>query len=389
MLNHKPYVIISHVVNAAVIEGFIPAAQQLGYPVVVLTDHAMAHNQALDASVRVIECDVFNPLSILDVLTGWGITPAALFSNSDHLQTATAIAASALGLPAKPWQICYAAKEKWRMRQRLQTLGLPSVWSTPLLPDTTPQDDWPWPLVVKPGQGVASMDVRLVHDRASCEAYLAQLPVRQTLLAEAFMSGPLFTLETLGDGNEVVAVGGFDVELSPPPHFVEMAARWSGEQSTRWKQQALAQLRTFGVGFGVCHSEFIVTENGPVLVEINYRSIGDGREFLLDRLLPGGWFTPILQLHLGQPLPPVKPAAGEALIHYVVAQQSGVLQQAPQPQPAPGLRYRPLRAQGETVTITHSNKDYLGVIYLEAEHREQLQQRYAATLASLQWEIAP
>lgn len=387
MLNHKPYVIVSHVVNAAVTEGFIPAAQQLGYPVILLTDHAMAHNNAIDDRVRVLECEVFNPLSILDTLTEWGITPAAIFSNSDHLQTATAIAATALGLPAKNWEICYAAKEKWRMRQRLAAQGQPSAWSTQLLPDAEPASNWPWPVVIKPGQGVASMDVRLLTDQSSCQHYLASLPVRQTLLVEAFMQGPLFTLETLGDGNELVAIGGFDVELSAPPHFVEMSARWGGEHSTRWKQQALAQLREFGVGFGVCHSEFIVTDKGPVLVEINYRSIGDGREFLLDRMLPEGWFTPILRLHLGEPLPPVKPAQGEALIHYVVAEQSGTLQTAPQPANAPGLLYRPLKTTGDRIALSHSNKDYLGVLYLEASDDAQLTQLTDRTLAALKWEI--
>ena len=387
MLNHKPYVIVSHVVNTAVTEGFIPAAQRLGYPIILLTDHAMAHNCTVDESVRVIECEVFNPLSILDTLTEWGITPAAIFSNSDHLQTATAIAATALGLPAKNWEICYAAKEKWRMRQRLAAQGQPSAWSTQLLPDAEPSSDWPWPVVIKPGQGVASMDVRLIEDLRSCQHYLASLPTRQTLLVEAFMQGPLFTLETLGDGNELVAIGGFDVELSAPPHFVEMSARWSGEHSRRWKQQALAQLREFGVGFGVCHSEFIVTDNGPVLVEINYRSIGDGREFLLDRLLPEGWFTPIRRLHLGEPLPPVKPAQGEALIHYVVAEQSGTLQTAPQPVNAAGLHYRTLKTTGDRIEISHSNKDYLGVLYFEASDDAQLIQLTDRTLAVLQWEI--
>ncbi|WP_173634549.1 ATP-grasp domain-containing protein [Paramixta manurensis] len=387
MLNHKPYVIVSHVVNAAVTEGFIPAAQRLGYPVVLLTDHAMAHNALLDGSVRVIECEVFNPLSILDTLTEWGITPAALFSNSDHLQTATAIAASALGLPAKPWQICYAAKEKWRMRQRLTALGLPSVWSTQVLPQTSPSPEWPWPVVIKPAQGVASMDVRLAEDYASCQHYLDTLPVRQTLLAEAFMAGPLFTLETFGDGHELVALGGFDVALSAPPHFVETSARWAGEHSRRWQQQALQQLREFGVGLGVCHSEFIVTADGPVLVEINYRSIGDGREFLLDRLLPEGWFTPILRLHLGEPLPPIKPATGEALIHYLVAEQEGQLTLAPQPPELPGLSYRALKTAGEAITLTHSNKDYLGVLYLEASDAQRLAHLTTRTLNVLHWEI--
>ncbi|WP_315709428.1 siderophore biosynthesis protein PvsA [Brenneria uluponensis] len=388
MLCKSPYLIVSHVVNAAVIEGFIPAVQQLGYPVVLVTDQYRAHNQILEGQVQILECDVFNPLAILDALTEEGMTPAAVFSNSDHLQTSTAIVASALGLPAKNWPICYAAKDKWRMRQRLASLSLPSAWSAQLLPTDTPDPTWPWPLVIKPSQGVASMDVSLIRDCDMLNQHLAVLPLRQTWLLEQFLQGPLFTLETFGDGHELVALGGFDVELSAPPHFVEMQARWEGEHTVRWRDQALDQLRQFGVGFGVCHSEFIATENGPVLVEINYRSIGDGREFLLDRILPGGWFTPILQLHLGQPIPTIKPAQLQALIHYLVAERSGLLSAAPQPAKLPGLHYRRLKAQGEPIALSHSNKDYLGVLYLEAPDVDQLQRLTQKALASLHWEIA-
>ncbi|WP_192458864.1 siderophore biosynthesis protein PvsA [Musicola keenii] len=388
MSQHAPLVIVTHVVNAAVTEGFIPAARQLGYPVLLLTDQGKAHNQVLHGAAAILECDVFNPLSILDTLTDHGITPAALFSNSDHLQTSTAIAAAALDLPGKDWRICYAAKEKWRMRQRLSALGLPSTWSTQLLPDSRVEEGWPWPLVLKPSQGVASMDVTLMPTPQALDRFLAQQTSRTTLLLEQFIDGPLFTLETLGDGRDLLAVGGFDVELSPPPHFIETQARWQGEYSRRWRQQALEQLRRFGVGFGVCHSEFIATPSGPVLVEINYRSIGDGREFLLDRILPGGWFTPILQLHLGQPLPPQQPSHTEALIHYLVAQQEGRLKQAPQPAAHDGLRYRPLKQAGDDISLTHSNKDYLGVLYLQADDRQQLERLYQQTLQQLTWEIA-
>ncbi|WJV61868.1 siderophore biosynthesis protein PvsA [Pectobacteriaceae bacterium CE70] len=388
MLCKSPYLIVSHVVNAAVIEGFIPAAQQLGYPVVLVTDQYRAHNQMLEGQVQILECDVFNPLAILDALTEEGMTPAAVFSNSDHLQTSTAIVASALGLPAKNWPICYVAKDKWRMRQRLASLSLPSAWSAQLLPTDTPDPTWPWPLVIKPSQGVASMDVSLIRDCDMLNQHLAVLPLRQTWLLEQFLQGPLFTLETFGDGHELAALGGFDVELSAPPHFVEMQARWEGEHTVRWRDQALEQLRQFGVGFGVCHSEFIATENGPVLVEINYRSIGDGREFLLDRILPGGWFTPILQLHLGQPIPTIKPAQLQALIHYLVAERSGLLSAAPQPAKLPGLHYRRLKEQGEPIALSHSNKDYLGVLYLEAPDVDQLQRLTQKALASLHWEIA-
>ncbi|WCF13306.1 hypothetical protein N4G58_05350 [Edwardsiella piscicida] len=210
-----------------------------------------------------------------------------------------------------------------------------------------------------------------------------------TLLLEQYLDGPLFTLETLGDGERLIAIGGFDVTLGAAPHFIEAQARWPGTLSQRWQAQVLAQLQRFGVGLGVCHSEFIADAQGPRLVEINYRSIGDGREFLLDRLLPGGWFTPILRLHLGQPLPDVTPPAAAALIHYLIAENSGTLHRPPQPHCPPGVSYRALRQRGERITQTHSNKDYLGVLYLQAADPMRLQSLAERVLPSLTWEIAP
>ncbi|KNH11049.1 hypothetical protein [Vibrio cyclitrophicus] len=64
--------------------------------------------------------------------------------------------------------------------------------------------------------------------------------------------------------------------------------------------------------FGVCHSKFIITESEPVLVKINYRSIADGREFLLDNFSGGNWFNTILNLFLGHKLDPTLRIAGSA-----------------------------------------------------------------------------
>lgn len=388
MQQYRPYVIVTHVVNNAVIKGFIPAAKALGYDVLLLTDHGKSHAALLDQQVNIAECDVFNPLAILDTLTAMGLSPVALFSNSDHLQTATAIAASALNLPGKNWQICYAAKEKLRMRQRLQKLGLPSTWSMQWLPGSSIEQNWPYPLVVKPSQGVASMDVSRVDDADSLQHLINQSARHESLLLESFIEGELFTLETLGDGKDLIAVGGFDVELAEPPFFIEKQARWCGKHAQQWETQALEQVRQFGVGFGVCHSEFIATDNGPVLVEINYRSIGDGREFLLDRLLPQGWFSPILQLHLALGLPQIQPHTEQALVHYLIAERNGVLKQAPVIPELDGIHYQPLKQTGDNIQLTHSNKDYLGVLYLQAANDETLRSLSQGTLAQLEWEIA-
>ena len=395
----RPIVILSHIVHLAVTEGFLPAASKRGQPLLLITDQAQEHRRQLAATalapdVQILECDVFNPLAVVELLNAHDVRPAAVFSNSDHLQTSTALVAELFGCPGKDWRLCYAAKNKAAMRERLQRLGLPSTWFQVLTPGAELPSDAPYPLVAKPREGVASLDVRLCHNAAELADYCTQFWQQhgnRSLLLEAYLEGPLFTLETLGDGHSLQAIGGFDVNLSPAPHFVELAARWNGPISSAQRGAALAQVAAFGINFGVCHSEFILTANGPVLVEINYRSIGDGREFLLDRLLPQGWFARILAVHLGEPLQALQDSSSAALVHYLVAEKSGRVQQAAasvtQQQNDHWSDYRALRQVGDQVRLSHSNKDYLGVLRMIAPDAASLDARFAAAIADLHWEL--
>lgn len=392
----RPIVILSHIVHPAIIEGFLPAASQRGQPLILVTDHAQEHRRQLAAvdfpaaGLEILECDVFNPLAVIELLNAHGLRPAAVFCNSDHLQTSSALVAELFGCPGKDWRLCYAAKNKAAMRERLQRLGLPGPWFQVLTPGTELPTEAPFPLVAKPREGVASLDVRLCRDASELADYCAQIWQQQpnrALLLEAYLEGPLFTLETLGDGHNLQAIGGFDVELSPPPHFVELAARWNGPLSRAHRAAALAQVAAFGIHFGVCHSEFILTAEGPVLVEINYRSIGDGREFLLERLLPQGWFARILALYLGEPLAPTRSGTAQALVHYQVASQNGRLQRTStsfqHEQDGYWTDYRALRQAGDEIRLSHSNKDYLGVLRLIAPDSASLDARCAAVLNQL------
>lgn len=397
----RPFVILSHVATHAVCEGFLPAAQRRGHPLLIVTDHAQGHWRHLaDAGIpvdglEILECDVFNPMAVIELLHAHGQRPRAVFSNSDHLQTSCALVAEAFDCPGKDWLICHAAKNKAEMRERLKRLGLPGPWFQVLTPGMALPGDAPFPLVAKPREGVASLDVQLCRNpgelAAYCEAFWQRQPNR-ALLLEAYLQGPLLTLETLGDGQRLQAIGGFDVSLSPPPHFVELEARWNGPVGRAVRNAALAQVAAFGVNFGVCHSEFILTADGPVLVEINYRSIGDGREFLLDRLLPQGWFERILALHLGEPLDDTENSSAEALVHYLVALHGGRLQAASPSFRAEGddywVDYCALREVGEEIRLSNSNKDYLGVLRLIAPDAAALQARLDAARSDLRWELA-
>lgn len=338
----------------SVTHGFLPAATALGLDVTLLTDRAW--RAGAGASVETVRCDVTDFRAIVAAVSR-GEKPAAIFSNSDHLQAPTALAAEYFGLPAKDWRAALRAKNKALMRRELG-----GVHAVELRPGDEAPAGMPYPLVLKPREGVAGEDVVLVADRtelaARCREIWARRP--EPLLAEEYLPGELHTLETLNGR----IIGGFRTTVSPPPHFVEERLDWAAPPPCAG--QVLAALRTLGVGFGACHTEYAVHEGRARIVEVNYRIIGDHCDFLLSELLGVPLFAWVLRAHLGESLPPVPAATGHATVDAVLADRSGTLVAAPgrTEHTAGGVRltYWPVRANGDTIEVTRTNRDYLGLI---------------------------
>lgn len=404
-------VLITHVVNDAVIEGFIPALLKSRHvpdsQLIIITDDKDAHMDALiatplGAQISILECDVFNPLAIIDTLNNYHILPNLVFSNSDHLQAATAVVAEFFHLPSKDWCHCLVFKDKYLMRTQLHSAYLYQA-SYQLL---TAKDlhlenlSISFPLVAKPKQGVASIDVQLCMNKNELLSYCQSFWQSKTLpiLVESYVAGRLITLETLGDGERLVAVGGFEVTLTEPPHFVELDAVWNTPLCVQYRERCLSILQDIGVGLGVCHSEFIITPTGEVhLVEINYRSIGDGREFLLHGMAHYPWFDTIVRLHQGISIAELEAEFGSlaisthARIHYIVAPQSGTIRSAPasfkkQTQQSV-IIHQPLKKQHQTIHITHSNKDYLSRLLAYSDCTNTMNDVLSDAIASLQWQF--
>ena len=395
-------IVLAHVPTDSVNEGFLPAAKALGLSVTLLTDCADAHRahfakKGLPAYPDdILSCDVFNPLAVIDQLSHRTPSPSAIFSNSDHLQTSTAVAADYFGLPRKDWHTTYRAKNKAEMRARLQSLGIDTLWHATVCDAAmlAALPEIPFPAVVKPREGVASLQVSLARNRAElqaqCEVVWGDHPGRPMLIEE-YIDGPLFTLETLGDGQALWVLGSFRVQLSPPPHFVELGAEWMPGPLQGEAARVLEIVRAFGVGFGACHTEFVMSAQGPRLIEINYRNIGDYREFLLQDTLGIALFETVLRLYLGQPLPVLQAADHAALIRYFVASEAGTVARAPaafaERNDALHLTYQPLRSAGDTIVLTRSNKDYLGVLRGAGPDAGTLASAMDAASQRLSWDI--
>lgn len=401
----------------SVTEGFLPAAARLGLAVTLLTDQPEAHERAYGYGRRdhafpaldIVPCDVRDFAEVISRIAADG-RPDAVFTNSDHLQTQAALAAEYFGLPGKDWRAALRTKNKAELRRALAAASPDAaaplwsaapVWSAELAtgqePATLAGLDAPYPCVVKPREGVASEDVVLVADADELVRRCVEIRARRpgaALVVEEFLGGELRTLETLGDGRTLHVLGGFRTELSPPPHFIEERLHLLPAPPPQpHTDQVLAQLRALGVGFGVCHTEYVVQGDRARLIEVNYRAIGDQCDLVLAELLGIPLFEYILRTHLGEPLPDDLGARtdGRVRMEYVLADRAGRLASAP---PASvterdGVRldYRPLRGVGEEHPLHHTNRDFLGVLRATGTDQGRIDAAVARFLAAHRWEI--
>ncbi|WP_026413857.1 ATP-grasp domain-containing protein [Actinomadura oligospora] len=371
--------LVSGKLTASVAHGFLPAAAALGLDVTVLTDRPDAHAEVFDGPV--VRCDVSDFREIVAVGR-----PDAVFTNSDFLQAPAALAAAYLGLPGKDWRAAVRAKNKHETRRGLADLD--PVFAAPA--DRVPPDA-PYPLVLKPREGVASEDVFLVADADELATRLARIGTGRPLIVEEYLPGALHTLETLGDGHELRVLGSFRTRLSPPPHFVEERLEWAPPPPET--PQVLAQLDALGVGFGACHTEFVVHEGRARIIEVNYRAIGDHCDFLLADLLGVPLFEWILRVHLGERLPaaPARPDR-YAVADWVLADRAGTLSSAPDAvelrEGPVRLTYRPTRPVGVDAPLTRTNRDYLGTIRAIGPSRDAVEATVARFRAAHTWTIA-
>jgi len=419
----------------AVTYGFLPAAERLGLEVFLLTDQPEAHvgalarpavvtagwpagtgpagERALAGSVPgiagrgqarnvpgIVPCDVHDTRALIGRMAG---LPAmdAVFTNSDHLQMQAALAADYFGRPGKDWRSALRAKNKPLMRHRLALTGTEKV----AMAEITADDDWPlpglsYPVVLKPAEGVASEDVALVETPGAlaerCAEYFGRCPGGR-LLAEEYLPGTLRTLETLGDGQRMWVFGGFRTTLSPLPYFIEERLTWEPLPPGGELDHVRQALDDLGVSFGPCHTEFTCDGSGGArLIEVNDRLIGDHDDFLLDGLLDDDLFERVLRVHLGEPLPTGPPPvrAWHAVADSVITERAGLLRSAPPCGPLAGaasgvtLGYWPLRQPGEHVTVTNSNRDYLGIITATGPDRELVERSVSAARIMNRWEVA-
>ncbi|MDL4816548.1 ATP-grasp domain-containing protein [Actinomadura opuntiae] len=372
------------------------AARRLGLRTVVLTaDHRPALPSALaDAWIH---CDTASADHVAEALAP--VAPTVVFSWVDPYVTIANRAALLLGCtrtanPGSPVTLA----DKAAVRARLERVGLANPgWS---VLDATSPPPWripPFPLVAKPVDGFSGIDTQRITSDTQLRAIVRRHRDRpcygrgfvpsHRLLCEQELVGPLVSAEgTVVDGH--LSVWGFtDRTLGPPPCFVETSGAFAADEPHPGLVPYVRKvLEALDYRTGPFHLEIIVTEDGPVLVELNPRLAGAGIHQAIDLTTASSCAEAVLHGYLGESAALPSPRGAACLTH-LVAPRSGTLRKIagiPAARAVPGVRGIVQKIpDGTAVQLTGSNADRLGYVLTTGTTRARCRQTATAALARL------
>ncbi|MFD4474536.1 ATP-grasp domain-containing protein [Streptomyces sp. NPDC058471] len=263
----------------------VEAAEAAGHRLCLLTG---------DRTVYRHELDRLEPgaLDIVDVDTRDASASAAalaavpglkgLINSTDTWSVPGADLAAELGLPGPDPAAVRVLRDKSRVRNLLHEQNLSSGPALTIPAEPAAADEVlrqiGLPVVLKDSAGTSSRNVWLVRDERQLHTALreaAQRPFSGRLFAEPLFAGPVYSAETLSWPGETKLLGVLSRQMSPEPSVREEAAAFPvalPEPQFALIQDWVARvLETAGHDAGFAHVEFVLTVEGPELVEINRR----------------------------------------------------------------------------------------------------------------------
>lgn len=207
---------------------------------------------------------------------------------SDMPMRSVAAVAKELNLVGMTYDTALKATNKAVMRQTLKEAGVP----VPKFFKVTNKDEYDsavnnftMPFIVKPADNSGSRGIFKIAD-LTCKKmiddaynYSKQYSRNGDIVVEEFMSGPEVSVETLTVDGECHVIQITDKITTGAPHFVEMGhtqpTRLPGEILAKIAEVAKEANKAIGITNGPSHTEIIVTNEGPKIVELGARLGGD------------------------------------------------------------------------------------------------------------------
>jgi biotin carboxylase len=276
------------------------------------------------------------------------LDPAAVLPMTEYATPFAARLSERFGLPGASLGAALVMRDKELLRR---VSGAAGVRNPEMAPVDGPADvlafmkEHPGTIVVKPANRQASVGTEVIHDPAEVdEAWLRcidhdernLIPSRERdsalrMLAEHFVTGPEFSVETLVRGGEQLFSNVTGKKLYSGARPVELAhivpADISPELTALLQEQTLRVIEAAGFQDGIVHCEWIVEDGVPYLVECAGRRAGDGIIDLIQRAYPVELNRAYLEVLSGTPVTVELPthAKGGSAIRFLDGVKPGVV----------------------------------------------------------------
>jgi biotin carboxylase len=278
------------------------AARLFELPVAVTLLHWPSHDCSFEQSavLRVLTCDLSNEQAVVArARQAHAARPVdGVISMTETALYPASVAAQEIGARANPAACIALAQDKAAMRERLADRGLDGIASR-LCRDPAQVRDFavgcPDGAILKPVAGNGGAGISLVRDPAdvasawewtqNASGVLATAwewpiaaPGDGSVLAEEYLPGPEFSVETLSVAGTHHLLAITAKHTTGPPHFFEtghdLPAPLAASESAALHRAATQALDAIGLRWGPAHTEVIRSRDRIIVVEINPRPGG-------------------------------------------------------------------------------------------------------------------
>ena len=234
------------------------------------------------------------------------VSRIALFGEQD-IDRAAAVG-EALGISIHSRDTVRWVQDKCAMRQRLRDIKFEDTPAA-IVNDRSMLRSFAaehgLPLIVKPNGGTASVGISVATTEADLDASFARASAEHEgfrlrgVLVERFFEGPQFSVEGFSENGEHVFVA-ITRKYSDPVTLVElghvMPAPLDDTDRREIEQYTADILDALGIRFGPSHTEFVLTAEGPRIIETHVR-VGD-----MYSLVPGATGIDLVEMQIRQTL---------------------------------------------------------------------------------------
>lgn len=270
----------------------VTGAKELGIDVVLVHQEGMYDPAILRHCERIVHAPIDNGPAILEVLRPLHAERPfdRVMTTTEPAGVSTGFVVDALGLPGVSEATARALLDKSLTRERLAEHDLSPVQYRVVRGVDDIVDflgTVGGRIVVKPIDGAASLHIHPVasdEDAALAWKLFGEVGI-SVAIAEEFLEGPVVSVDSFSHEGRHLPIGYSEYRMNE--HYVE----WEVSTPSRYAKPHLAALRDLtprlldavGLTEGPSHSEFVLTPNGPRVLESHARLAGSGAPELVRR----------------------------------------------------------------------------------------------------------